>query len=402
MVTTQTTDQDNHAAPHILRTVLIGVLVGLGCILFAAYTFVRWTERQVLTTDNWVTFVTPLPKQPEVSSALGNYITSQVFANVPVEQKVADALPAKAAFLASPLTDQLHSALNKATVRVVSSDGFQTIWSGAHRAAMNRLLATARGQTPPLQARIKEKFNINLSGAKDQLGSKAGSISNVFPSLKTGNAQPLALSADLQLKRERLHQFVRLVDFLAKILPLLVLTLFLGALALAYRRRITLMIISIAMIALWLLELIGLKIAHTHVLDQVKNKSYEPAISFIYNSLVASLQHIVYTGLVLAFIIIVFCLVAGKASWARSLRGMLHTDKLHETRPLRWWREARYWVRQHEYYIWLVSGLLVLVYLAFNAAVNWQTAINSLLIALSFIALIHIVATPRHSIKQSL
>src|SRR3569832_220572 len=94
---------------HRLRVALIGLLVLMGCMFFGAYVVVHWGERQILTTNNWVALVGPLPGQPVVSTALGRYVSNQVFAAAPIEQKITEALPEKAAFLAGPLTSQLNT-----------------------------------------------------------------------------------------------------------------------------------------------------------------------------------------------------------------------------------------------------------------------------------------------------
>src|SRR4051812_44121010 len=92
-----------------LRTTIIGLLIAVGCLAFGSYVIVHWTEDQILTTDHWVALVTPLPKQSVVSNTLGTYISDTVFSEAPVEQAISDALPPRAAFLASPLAGQLQT-----------------------------------------------------------------------------------------------------------------------------------------------------------------------------------------------------------------------------------------------------------------------------------------------------
>src|SRR5579862_9353665 len=127
----------------VLRFGIIGLLTAIGCAAMFAYTAAHWVERQVLTTDNWVAMVAPLPQVPVVTSALAGYVTTQIFTNIPVEQEIKDALPPRAAFLASPLASQLQTLTNKIATQVLKSDNFETIWTAANRTAMDRLTNNA-------------------------------------------------------------------------------------------------------------------------------------------------------------------------------------------------------------------------------------------------------------------
>lgn len=203
---------------HGLRALALWVAVIIGCLSFSSYVVVRWVERQILTTDNWITLVSPLPKQPVVSTALGNYIGDQIFDEQTVEQKIRDVLP-RGDFLAPPLASQLHSLATKAAQNVVASDAFQTVWTGANRAAMDRLLAVSRGQTPPLQQRINERFNINVSGSLSTVRSALGKAADAFPALQPAADKSVQVSADLQARPRRIYQVIQKTDTLYTVLP---------------------------------------------------------------------------------------------------------------------------------------------------------------------------------------
>src|SRR5579862_2398197 len=121
-----------------LRLGMVMLLIFLGCIALVGSTVTHWVEHQILTTNNWVAVVSPIPKQPVVASAISGYVTTQLFANVPVSQEIADALPPKASFLAGPLASQLQSLTNAVTYRVVVSDAFTTVWTTVNRSAMDQ------------------------------------------------------------------------------------------------------------------------------------------------------------------------------------------------------------------------------------------------------------------------
>lgn len=384
-----------HAAiTHSLRTFCLGLLVAIGCLAFGAFVVVHWAERQILTTDNWVTLVSPLPKQPVVSTALGNFIGAQVFQPAPVEQKIKDALPPRADFLAKPLTDQLKGLTVRASQKLVASDGFQTVWTGANRLAMNRLLTTARGQTPPLQAKVEQRFSVDIGGASGQLSQALGSAANAIPALQPASRKALAVTADLHARQQRVHQAVRAMDALAKVLPWLVVASFLGAFALSRHRRRTGLIMAVSIIVLMFVELIALKWLRQEVLGQVHNSGNLQAVGYIYDVLIGWLKDMIYVVLGITAAVALGLFAAGPARWAAALRSYIHLQRLRDNRFMAAWRVVRAWVKSWEYYLWLASAIIVLACLALFVQVSGQVVVNALLLTVSLFALAHIIGNP--------
>lgn len=372
---------------------ITALLLAISCLGVVAYTSVHWVERQILNTDNWVTFVTPLPKEPAVSKALGSYITDQLFSNVPVEQKVTEALPPKASFLAQPLTSELNKLTNQITVKAVSSDAFQTVWVAANRAAMNHLLTTARatedGSQPTTQ---NQRFHLDLNNSKGIVRQKLGTIAPALFSDVQTNQKDVSVDTNLKAKPERLRQYVRAMDYLNAVLPTLIIAGLLGALALSRNRRRLMSIFAGSTIGLALLQLIGLKALRPEVLNQVQN-NYRPAVAAIYDPLVKSFNHGVFMTIALSLLILLICLLAGKAKWAISFRGLLRVDKISGSKFMAKWRAFRAWIKPRKYYFWLGLVALALVYLAFIATVNARSVTNTTLASLGLIAAVQIIAS---------
>jgi hypothetical protein len=387
----------SHVWSKWLRVITVWLFVIIGCLTFSAFVAVRWAEKQVLNADSWVELVAPLPKQPVVSTALGNFVSDQVFSTKAVEAKITDALPPKASFLAAPLTSQVRTLTTKAAQRLVASDAFQTIWTGANRAAMNRLLTTARGEREPVRAKINDRFDINLSGSTGQLRTALGSVSSAIPALQPAANKAIDLTADLKAKPRRIHQVIRTIDTLYKVLPLVALASLLSALAVAKRRRYTGMAIVVSIGVLMLFELIAIKWLRNQTLDQVKNPANLSAIEFIYDTLVGWLRNMIFIVLGIAAALYLLLLAAGPASWAKQLRSYTHSDRLHTSSVKAAWNIARQWVRQWEYYLWLGAAVIVIAILALFLEISGHAVINALLLIVSIIALLHIIATPRLS-----
>lgn len=377
-----------------LRSATVGLLIALGSIGLGVYAVVYWAEKHVLTPDNWVAMVAPLPRQPVVYTALGNHISEQLFSAAPVQQRITDALPPQASFLAGPLTSQLQTLTTRAAQQLVASDGFQSIWTGANQLAMERLVATARGETPPLQERINQRFNINLAGAGEKLGGALGTAAEAIPALQPAADKAASISADLQARPRRIHAIIRATDFLAAILPLFIAASLLGALALSRQRRRTTLTIGIAVITAMLLELVALKWLRNNVLDRVRNADNLPAVSYIFDTLTGQLREVILAILLIGLALAALSLLAGPATWASRLRSFINVARLQQTAPIAWWHSLRRWVRRWQSYLLIAAVLLVLAVLALFVDITTQAIINAILLAVCLMAAIHIIATP--------
>jgi len=377
------------------RLVVVLLLVFIGCLALIGFTTAHWAEHQILTTDNWVAVVGPIPRQPEVGTALSDYVTTQLFANVPISREIANALPPRASFLAGPLASQLQSLTKTVTYRVVVSSTFDTVWVAANRSAMNQLLGAARGQKPPLGSRLAS-FNLNISGVKDQIASKLGTTASALPSLHVASSSgnSLMLDTNLKTKRQQVWSTIRAIDLASSVLLFFAIACFLVAIAFAKDRVKAVVAIAGVTIVLVLIELIALKVAKQDILNQIKNASYVPAVTYIFDVLVGPLRtRILYSGLI-ALIVLVIALLCSSYKWARTLRSFVHIPSPFDTDVFGWWYAARHWTKRHLYYVEGALAFLLLLWLAFVASVNGRLIINGVLVTISLITIVYIFAYP--------
>ena len=98
------TRERRHRRVTLLRQIVAAVLVFIAALGVTASVIGVWAGRTTLNTDRWVETVSPLSEDPAVRAAVSTYTTEQIFTSLNVEQRVKEALPPRAAFLASPLT----------------------------------------------------------------------------------------------------------------------------------------------------------------------------------------------------------------------------------------------------------------------------------------------------------
>jgi len=100
-----------------------------------------WAGRTTLNTDRWVSTVAPLDRDPAVRAAVSTYMTDQIFTTLNVDQRVREALPPRAAFLASPLAGQVQGFVKNSVDKVLASPQFAELWPEINRMAHKQVMA---------------------------------------------------------------------------------------------------------------------------------------------------------------------------------------------------------------------------------------------------------------------
>jgi hypothetical protein len=386
---------------HGIRQIILGLLIALSGAAFAGYVVVRWAEHQVLSVDGWVHYASSLPQDPDVSWALADKLVAQVFEGVAIEQKIAEALPPRAGFLASPLSDQLQERSVRVTQRMVQSDTFVSLWTGANRLAMERFLTNARTGQAAERIAGREQFAVDLANARPLLRDRLAGQAAPSPILQEGGRQPIGITAGLRTRRERLWQFVQTMDFLYAVLPALFAASLLSALVLARSGRRLVLAVALTTLALLLVLLIVIRYFRGELLDGVQNSAHKPAVTHVYDSLTDSLRQAVWYGLGMWTIVLVLVWAAGPSRWAVALRQFLRVPYIRTSRPAGWWQRARLHAAQYRYALWGGIAGLVLLYLGLLASVTVVSIVNSVLIGLCGVLLIQLFARSESAPPQS-
>ena len=130
-----------------LRQVVAALLVVIAALGVTASVIGVWAGRTALDTDRWVETVTPLDQDPAVRAAVSAYMTDQIFDTLNVPQRVQEALPPRAAFLATPLTGQVRGYVQGSVNKVLASPQFAQLWPEMNRVAHRQALAILEGDS---------------------------------------------------------------------------------------------------------------------------------------------------------------------------------------------------------------------------------------------------------------
>ncbi|MGY0488093.1 hypothetical protein [Streptomyces sp. WG-D5] len=190
------TERRRHARTLALRRLIAAVLVALVAVLAVTSVVGVWGSRTTLNTDRWIATVGPLPEDPKVNAAVSSYLADEIFDQLDVEQRLQEALPPRASFLAGPVTGAVHDFMREKISQLIATDQFQDLWRATNRFAHERIVALLEKRNENVQVRgdtvtlnLLPVVNNLLGALEDELPSVFGKKIDL-PALSSGELPP--------------------------------------------------------------------------------------------------------------------------------------------------------------------------------------------------------------------
>ncbi|MEU7580862.1 hypothetical protein AB0B50_25025 [Streptomyces sp. NPDC041068] len=190
------TERRRHARTLMLRHALAAVLIALVAVLAVTSVVGVWGSRTTLNTDRWIATVGPLPEDPEVNAAVSAYLTNEIFDQLDVEQRLSEALPPRASFLAAPVTGAVHDYVRDSISKLIATDQFQELWRATNEFAHARIVAVleksnknVRVEGDTVTLNLLPMVNNLLRSLEDQLPTLFGKKLDL-PPLSSGEIPP--------------------------------------------------------------------------------------------------------------------------------------------------------------------------------------------------------------------
>ncbi|WP_409061771.1 hypothetical protein [Streptomyces sp. SYP-A7185] len=179
-----------------LRRVVAAVLIALVAVLAVTSVVGVWGSRTTLNTDRWIATVGPLPEDPKVNAAVSAYLSNEIFDQLDVEQRLAEALPPRASFLAEPVTGAVHDFVRERISKLIATDQFQDLWRATNERAHRRIVAVlerrnenVRVEGDTVALNLLPMVNNLLTSLEEQLPSMFGKKLDL-PALSSGEIPP--------------------------------------------------------------------------------------------------------------------------------------------------------------------------------------------------------------------
>jgi hypothetical protein len=221
---------------RLAQVVTSWVVLVLACLLAIVSVVAVFAHNQLLDTDTYVATVAPLAGNPAIQTQVATRVSEELDSRLHIEQRVKDALPVKAGFLAGPIANEVQRTAYAITLRLVQSPQFEQLWITANRVSHQQVVALLTGSSHGALSSSDGTVTLDLgqveTAVKDALVAKGLTIFDKVPPI-TGANLVLFQSDDLS----RIQRLTRLFTQLVVVIPILSLLLFAAAVALARNRR---------------------------------------------------------------------------------------------------------------------------------------------------------------------
>jgi hypothetical protein len=324
------------------RSFIVVPLVLLSAIFILLSVTVVWAHRTVLNTDEFVGTVGPVFQDPGVDRVVATRTANELFDELHIQSRVADALPPKIGFAAVPITNASKGFVTDQLTKVFASPNFQKFWTNTLRTTHEQVVAVLRGHSTKALSTANGYIVLNTVPVINQaLGKVSGLVSNLtgknvkLPTITSAElpqqaVDKLSKALGVQLPRDfgqvtlvksssidSAQKLVRAFDRFAILLPLLTIVLITLGLWLSVARRRSL----IQLLVVALLLLIAERRIVIYAQSDLAKKAQNPDVA---ERVLGQLLHGFYVlsawvvGIEVA--ILVIALITGPYRWAQALR----------------------------------------------------------------------------------
>jgi hypothetical protein len=296
-------------------------LVVLASILLVVSILATWIRAQIIDSEGWTQTSVRLLQNEKVREAVASDLSERLLSVVDVQNLAAEKLPKALAPLAPALSTAAAQLVPKAVERALALPQVQELWGNANRLSHEQVIALLNGGGHTLST-AGGVVSINLEALVDRIGSRLGVGSEIGAKLPS-NRRRIVLMRSKQLRLAQ--DGVKGLRDLSFILPLLVVLMYVGALALAagFRRRV-LIEIGVGIIAGSLVTLVLRRWVESYVVNNlVHNEGIRPAMHEVLEIATAGWRSRALWLLITGVVVIFAGWLAGPMNPAVRLRGLL-------------------------------------------------------------------------------
>jgi hypothetical protein len=317
----ETSNAESKKKAPRLRRVLVALLVVVGCFLAPISVIGLWGRNTLLDTNQYVDTVAPLAKDPAIQAAIANRVTQRLTESVDIETELKESLPPRVQFAAPAIASGFESFVHAATLRIVESDRFQTLWENANRRVHDRVVAVLEGEGTQTVETRNGQVVVDLSALVDRVKKRLSDRGiTIFDDVGTGTSQQFVLFESEQLTKAQ--SGVRLLKTLTYALPFLALLAFAVAVGLSSNRRRTLLRAALGFAFGMALVLIVFNLVRGPYLDAVENAGRSrDAAAAAYDQVLEFLRLALRTAFVLGIVVAIGAWLAGPGRLATRIRG---------------------------------------------------------------------------------
>ncbi len=304
------------------RTIAVALLLVVACVLAPLSVLAVWTKNTLLDQDQYVSTVAPLAKNQEIITAAATQLTASIVNEKSVAAKVRDALPPRADFIAPAVATAVETLVNRVTLRILSSERFQTVWERANARAHTQVVNVLTGKGSRTVTTNNGEVAVNLGPVVERVQKRLSALGvNVLSAADAKRISPRFVL----VQSDELKSAQTATDLLQKgaiVLPIVTLLLFAAAIAISRHRRKTVLHAGLGLAVGMFVILIAFNVGRAFYLDAVKAANHDAAAA-VYDQVLNFLRLSARTGVVIGILIAIGAWLAGPSSAAIRLRSMV-------------------------------------------------------------------------------
>ena len=383
------------------RNASAGLLIFIGVLLVSLSVSAIWLNRTVMDENRFVATMAPLAQNAAIQDWVAKTSTDAIFANVNIEQYVAEALgtkplPPQLMLLASPITGAIQNFIRDAATKFTRSEQFAQVWEQTlrltHKAFIVAISDKPTGVVTKQGGTVTLDVSLLIDQIKNALADKGlGFVRNINIPIAKSQITLVDSPALAQLSTA-----IRLMNTMAMVLPLLALALLGGGIAVAANRRKAVLWMGVGIICLTIIPVQAIYLGQAPFADaalqlgKMPGEASQAAYQIIFAHLIQANQLVAVVGL-LFWIGAIF---AGPSAWATSLRGGFRHG-LNNVGPDWDFGVTGQWIHDHESGMRTVGIVLGVVMLLVAPAKSLATILWTLLFVIVWVVAVTFFGRPR-------
>ena len=302
------------------------VLVVLASLLIPVSVISVWAIRTVTVTDQYVATMAPLARDPVIVDHLAQKATDALFSSHIVQNKVTDALPAKAKPIVQPLVNQLQGYVYQLALKVFESPKFGQVWDTLNRHSHEAVIDVLTGKESTLTKRIEKggKIVVNVTPELNTVISEANAHGITYfnplkPILSKGGSLSVVILSKDQVSK--FSGWFNIIVTMKWAIPVIALVLGILAVVIALERRKTLLHLAVGVGIVTLLLLAGLSLGRITFLNQAADHTFSRQVAAdVWDIVLRYLKTNLRWTLLIAVLVALGCWLAGPARYAVWIR----------------------------------------------------------------------------------
>ncbi len=309
-----------------VRGITAWILIVLASLLIPISVISVWAIRTVTNTDQYVATMAPLARNPVIVDHLATRTTDLLFSSHIVQNKVEEALPAKAKTIVTPIVNELHSYVYGLALKVFESPKFGQLWDLLNRHTHEAVLNVLTGKQSALTKKIEKggAIVLNLTPTINQVIDKANARGiTVFNPLKAvlGTGDKLGLTVVSKDEVAKFSGWFNLIVKLKWVIPVVSLVLAALGILIAVQRRKTLLRMAIGVSLVTVVILAGISLGRITFVNQATKHHLDTGVAgALWDTLLAYLKTDLRWTVLIAVLVAFVAWVVGPARYAVWIR----------------------------------------------------------------------------------